>query len=202
MQHYGVMLSHYQGKPDFDALVRSGVEFINQKATEGATVIDPTFIPNVDAAYQRNLPVIAFHFYRPGKALAQLNSFLKVTNHPGVTFREIDFETGGASPSATIKEIVSISQDLLTATNQRPILYINPDYSHIFYGWGLNRLYYCLRHVANYDRGMPGSLWPFAGYHFWQYTQSARLDGIKGNAVLELAVTELTTLKELSMQKV
>lgn len=62
---YGIDVSKFQGRVDYDAVKRSGVSFVIAKATEGHTYLDPYYATNKKAIRAAGLIPGAYHFLRP-----------------------------------------------------------------------------------------------------------------------------------------
>jgi lysozyme len=66
MTTLGIDVSHYNGPIDWPSVARANVRFAFAKATEGATLVDPTFAQNWPAIREAGILRGAYHFARPG----------------------------------------------------------------------------------------------------------------------------------------
>jgi lysozyme len=55
-------ISHWQGRPNFQAVAKSGVKNVFIKATNGAFQTDDQFLPNVSGAHSAGMRVGCYHF--------------------------------------------------------------------------------------------------------------------------------------------
>jgi len=198
MYSFGVMLSHWQGIPDFDLMSRSGITFVNVKASEGIDFRDKQYIYNVREARRKGMGVIAFHFYQPNNPVGNVNNFLEATKDYPPDLYELDWEVSGRSKSITVDEICTILGNLKSITEQMPVLYTNPNFGNIYYSYGLNRIPQTLIHVAHYHVGFPGQVKPWVHWHIWQYVKSGYVMGVHGSTSLELTHYPFNNLIELS----
>lgn len=99
---YGIDVSHYQGAFNFAQAKREGFSFAALKATEGATMVDATFVSNLTKARQEfgARRVIAYHFLRPGSASSQASLIKRVV--PRDCAVAIDVEAGDYGTAAAI----------------------------------------------------------------------------------------------------
>jgi lysozyme len=202
MPEFGCLLSHYQGIPDFSLMAKAGITFVNVKASEGVSMRDARYEYNVREARRLGMHVIAFHFYRPGDWLGNISNFLKATSLYPPDLYEIDFEVHGRNPTTTLTEITEIAHGLLEDTKQRPVLYLNPNFGNIYSYYGLNKLHYCLLHIAHYKVGFPGQIPSFVKWYFWQYVKSGRVNGIHGSTSLEYSLYPFTYALDMSRTEV
>lgn len=71
----GVDVSVYQGRPDWALAKRSGLRFAADKAGEGLTILDPTFVSDWDAQVALGIPHAAYWFLRPVSCTGQADVF-------------------------------------------------------------------------------------------------------------------------------
>lgn len=70
---YGVDMSNYQTKVDYQALKNSGIEFAILKASEGTTFKDAMFNTHYNGCKNSGMVVAAYHYVRAGNAQGQLD---------------------------------------------------------------------------------------------------------------------------------
>ena len=195
------MLSHHQGKPDFDKLAVSGVEFINTKASEGASFRDPSYPRHVQEARRVGMGIIAFHYWRPVGALTNLMNMLEATKNYPPDLYEIDFEVMGKTRYDTVQELIDFHSKLYIETMRIPVFYTNPNFGKLYYKYGLHKLTPNILHIANYDRGFPMPVFPWVKWDIWQSTQTARVLGLEGNGVIEITHTNFSNLVDRAIGK-
>lgn len=76
MRAFGIDVSHWQGKVDWDKVKAKGVTFAYIKATQGANMVDPQFIRNWAEAKRVGLLRGAYHFAETGEPMIQANHFI------------------------------------------------------------------------------------------------------------------------------
>lgn len=128
---YGIDVSHYQGKIDWQKVKNSGITFAYIKASQGDHVIDPNFSANWSEAKKVNILRGAYHFFEPSLNVEnQAKLFIKLINlHGGCT--------GSLPPALDVETINQVSKEQLKfkidkwlkivedETNCRPIIYTN-----------------------------------------------------------------------------
>lgn len=181
---HGVDVSHYQGTIDWETLSRQNLDFAVIKATEGSTHIDDRFVENWQAAEQTHLYLGAYHFFSfDSEGDKQANSFIEtVGNLDGKLAPVVDVEYYGNKRSNPPEraEVVQNLKALLDTLEQhyqiKPIIYttftVYNDYIRDDFGdyplWV--RSVYCPPAV------LFGNRWSF-----WQYMDTAMLDGYTGD---------------------
>lgn len=183
----GIDVSHYQGRIDWDLLFQhsdSLVSFVFCKATEGTDYVDSRWKRNLKALRGRNIPVGAYHFFKPKvSAKQQAQHFLKhyqpeSSDLPPVIDVEEDGET-----AAELRKNVEIWMTIVEkSTGRRPIIYTNYYmFTNIF------QQHFKTDHfwIANYsDRperlGDPRIL-------YWQYSDRGKVPGITASVDLNMS---------------
>lgn len=175
---HGIDVSHYQRRISWEKVVAQGVDFAFIKATEGGSYNDSIFLYNWAGAKRVGLKRGAYHFFRPRvSARQQADNFLKhVPIEVGDLPPVLDVEVMDGVAADRMKDSVRLWLQLVRQkTGVQPILYTN--------------LNFYQQHLSRYFEGIP--LWlarynhkePYiAGkeWHFWQYGNRGRLDGIEG----------------------
>lgn len=168
-------ISHHQAKVDFKKIKAAGVQGVWLKATDGSSMVDPTFATRKAAAKAAGLHVGAYHFAHPvrSSATVQAKHFLSVIGAPekGVDLRaalDLEFDCGkmtGPQVVAWIDEFLTV----LHAKRWQTITYSYEPYSkahgfddHPSYQWR-----------ARYSSTPPKGPWKV-----WQYTDKAAVPGI------------------------
>lgn len=181
---HGVDVSHYQGSIDWETLSRQNLDFAVIKATEGSTHIDDRFVENWQAAEQTHLYLGAYHFFSFDSAGdKQAASYIEtVGTLEGKLAPVVDVEYYGNKRSNPPEraEVVQNLEMLLDTLEQhyqtKPIIYttftVYNDYIRgEFEDYPLwVRSIYCPPAVLFGDK-----------WSFWQYMDTAMLDGYAGD---------------------
>jgi len=67
----GIDVSHWQGTIDWSKVAASGVSFAIAKASEGKSVVDPTYAENVAGASAAGIRIGAYHFAQPSTKVGE-----------------------------------------------------------------------------------------------------------------------------------
>ena len=178
---FGVDVSAYQGRIDWQNLREQGVDFAFIKATEGSSLQDRYFADNWAAAQAAGVRVGAYHFFSydsPGETQAD-NFIAAVPVTEGALPPVVDIEFYGEYlDTPPEKERVRAILDPLLERLEahygvKPILYVT------------YRSYY--RYIAGGGYGdypiwcSSPTVFPLVpGWDFWQYSHSAELEGYYG----------------------
>lgn len=177
----GIDVSHHQGGIDWNAVKRSGVEFVFMKATEGGDFKDPKFKANWQGAAAAGIHRGAYHFYilcRPGRDQAQ-NFIDSVPAGGSVLPPVVDLEFRGnckqkPGEAELKKELGIFLERIELHYRQNPILYMTKEFYEAYHG----------------KLGFKNPLWVRSlllepkyakkDWLFWQYHNRGRRDGING----------------------
>jgi lysozyme len=174
MSLLGIDVSHYQGTVDWFAVARGNVSFAFAKATDGNTLVDPTFSQNWPKIQDAGLFRGAYHFARPSHdPEAQAALFASVVGPLG--FRDLPpvldlEESEGRNPA----DVLAWARAFVTRAEQlfRRTVMI---YTGGFWRFALknpNDAFFAARPLwlASYGPNpvVPASWTKFA---FWQYTE-------------------------------
>jgi len=200
---HGIDVSKYQKRINWNDVADMningiGFEFCFIKATQGTGRTDPYFNLNWERSKNAGLIRGAYHYFEPGQdGLKQANFFLN----------QVDHEAGDLPPVLDIEEINGVSKSTLRkrlkdwlkkveeSTGVQPIIYTNPktyyyllddDFSH-YPLW-----------IAHYHAG--GRPRIFRNWHFWQHSESGRVNGIRGNVDFNVFSGDKTELRKLLIQ--
>lgn len=172
----GIDISHYQGKINWNRLVRSGeVSFLYIKATEGDNYPDDCYRANLDSARAHNIPVGSYHLYSPKRSVvAQFDAFKRrVHKHEQTLIPMLDIEARYARRlnMASVDKLLSLME---RHYGRKPLIYTS---SSVYFSHFANRPRYAGYHFYLADYRYE----PRAVYTLWQYTSHGSVDGIKGN---------------------
>ncbi|MCM1385801.1 MAG: glycoside hydrolase family 25 [Bacillus sp. (in: Bacteria)] len=179
----GVDVSHYQGDIDWEKLAGQDLDFAFIKATEGSSHIDECFYDNWNDAEKTKLFIGAYHFFSfdsDGERQAQF--FIDtVGDLDGKLVPVVDVEFYGdkeKNPPAT-EEVAAQLKKMLDTLEEyyqvKPVIYttyqVYDDYikdTFAEYPLWIRNVYYQPLLTAE------------SGWTFWQYTDTAVLEGYQG----------------------
>jgi GH25 family lysozyme M1 (1,4-beta-N-acetylmuramidase) len=189
----GVDVSHWQGPIQWPRVAGASYTFAFGKATEGKTLVDPTYSINRSGAQTVGLRFGAYHFGRPGgsgeaglvsNAIAQADFFLDVAQpQPGELPPVLDLETkGGLSPAALETWTSAWLGQVAARTGVKALVYASPSFwkTALADTTGVaadgNPLW-----VAHWTTKpaplVPGANWGGQSWTFWQFTNKASVPG-------------------------
>ena len=191
----GIDVSNWNGAIRWGKVASAGYRFAFGKATEGTGYNDKTYSANRNGSENAGLIFGAYHFARPaGKtnaaatasAIRQANHFLAVAApQPGDLPPVLDLETtGNLSQRRLLAWTLAWLNQIDARTGVEPFLYTSPLFwkGHLLNstaaaagGTGL-----WIAHWTSASRPMvPAQNWDGNGWRFWQWTNCARVPGIK-----------------------
>jgi lysozyme len=193
----GIDVSNHQGNIDWDN-IDVKYKFVFVKATEGDTFVDKQFIKNAESVKKTGRILGAYHFFHFNyKGKDQADNFINTAGNIIDLPPVIDFEFSG-NPYNYKKEI--ILEELRNCINRleehykhRVIIYTTRDaYKYIIKDNFDNPLWYrSIMFPLNKN---------IKNVKFWQYHNSARINGIKGNVDLNVFKGNLEELNNLKMK--
>ena len=177
----GIDVSHYQGQINWREVARSKeVNYVYIKATEGAQLVDNTYLTNLRGARHAGLKVGVYHFYRPNVSRQQQFRNMKAN----VNLRDIDLipiidvEHRGREPLKTFQNnLLQFLQMVEQHYGVRPIIYTSRDFYNKHLAGPFTHYKYM---IARYHSEVP-ELCDNAAFVMWQYTANGRVPGIRGN---------------------
>ncbi|HSK81019.1 MAG TPA: GH25 family lysozyme [Thermoanaerobaculia bacterium] len=203
---WGLDVSHYQETVQWAQVAQKGYKFAFIKATEGCAWTDPKFHTNWNGAKAASLMRGAYHYYEPGRDPQQQAEHFLSTVWPeggqpllatGDLPPVLDVETtGGRSAEEVVREIHRWLSLVQQRTLRVPILYTNRDF---WDGLGTSQFGGYPLWVAEYGVAAPSPL-P-AGWRqwsFWQFSQTGRIGGIRGEVDLDLFRGSLQDLQQMA----
>lgn len=183
----GIDISRYQGHIDWDSLSNARfagmrVHFVFLKATEGTDMEDPSFAENWKQARAHGLVRGAYHyFYSTRDPLLQARRFIRqVQLQPGDLPPVLDIEITNDRPDSQIRRTALIWLNAVQqAYGVTPILYTNPKFYLRHLGPAFSKYPLWISHYQLLEGpGLPR-------WTFWQYSDSARLPGIRGRVDMD-----------------
>ena len=177
----GIDVSHYQGNIDWRTVARAReVSYVYVKATEGAQLVDDTYLTNIQGARKAGLKVGCYHFYRPNVSpQLQFQNMVSVVSlrHQDL-IPIIDIEIRGREPLAHFQQNL---RNFLKMVEQhygvKPILYTSRDFYNKHLSGPFTNYKYM---IARYADEVP-ELCDDAAFVMWQYSANGRVPGIRGN---------------------
>lgn len=186
----GIDVSHWQSDIDWPQVKAAGVVFCFYKATEyplGTTEIyvDDNLEANAQGCADNNIYSAPYHFYRTHvDPEVQAAGFLDVIRSlPFNMLPVIDLEVAGKSGESLCQDVKAFCDVIEAELKVKPIIYtsgsfwrsymIKDKYANVlqFTGYPL--------WIAQWTLYWPSPLYPFAGWNFWQFSDSGRMPGIK-----------------------
>jgi len=175
----GVDVSHYQGKVDFTALASQDLSFAFIKATEGSSHVDSRFEENLAAVRMSPLRFGFYHFFSyDSSGAAQAEHFINtVPKLSGMLPPVIDVEFYGdyflspASAGSVVPQLRDMVEALRAHYGVCPIIYCTGRAHQLYIDGSFDDCDLWIREI----RFVPDD-----GWTFWQYTDSAMLEGYSG----------------------
>ncbi|WAH38246.1 glycoside hydrolase family 25 protein [Alicyclobacillus dauci] len=184
-------ISSFQPNVDW-AKVKTQIDGVYIKVTEGVTWTDPTLLPHIQGARSVGIPVGVYHFAHPdhNKAEDEAKHFLSVVQPLGQFdfLPALDLEEPTSTGTMTADQIVGWVQEWDTAIQA----YCNDDL--LYTGrWYINSydLSALTRHplwIALYGPNAPVAA-PWSNWTMWQKTDQATIDGIQGPVDISDAIS-------------
>lgn len=180
----GVDVSHYQGTIDWDRLAEQDIDFAFIKATEGSSYLDECFYDNLQAAEKTNLYIGAYHFFSfDSEGEKQAEFYIEtVGDLYGKLAPVIDVEFYGDKESNPPKkeEVVAQLGKMLTVLEEhyqaKPVIYTTYKVYNSYIKGEFEEYPLWIRNVYYPPVDVLGGKWSF-----WQYTDTAVLEGYKGD---------------------
>ena len=183
----GIDVSHHQGAIDWPAVRRAGIRFAYIKVAEGGDHVDKRFYDNWDGAARAGIPRGAYHFmYWCRTAVEQAIWFSKAVPQDFSALPPVlDLEWNNHSktcrrtvPRQEALEEIRMMLDAMEAhTGKRPVIYTDINFHRDVLEGELRGYEFWLRSVA----AEPHERFAGRPWHFWQYTATGRVPGIKGD---------------------
>lgn len=184
---HGIDVSRYQGKVDWEVLFSNSdslISFVYFKATEGSTLIDPQFKRNLSTLREMEIPLGAYHYFKPNlSAVDQAQHFLKVylpgqDDLPPV----LDVEEEGTDDEGFKSKVQLFLEIVENTTGRQPIIYTN----YYLYSTKLQSAFSDYKFwIANYSD--KAERMDDDKIICWQYSDRGKLPGIEGFVDLNMS---------------
>ena len=174
------------------------IEFAFIKATEGTSLVDKQFQRNWNESQKVGLRRGAYHFYIPWKdPVSQANNFVKtVSLNEGDLAPVLDVESNSLkADKQIIAEIDTWLKLVGKHYGKKPIIYTNPNFYRKFIKGNFDE--YPLW-IADYSKeNLSG--YPKGQLYFWQHTQKAWVQGIRGTVDFNVFLQSESELEGLCL---
>ncbi len=190
----GLDVSHYQGPIDWIQVAGGGYTFTFAKATEGMTLVDPTYSINRAGANSLGLRLGAYHFGRPAgsgtagitaNAIAQADFFVGTAQPAAGDLPPVlDLETKGSLATAGLVQWTQAWLDEVFArTGIEAAVYVSPSFWKTALGdtptiAGDGHPLWIAHWTKNAAPTVPAANWGGFGWTFWQWTDCSAVPGI------------------------
>jgi GH25 family lysozyme M1 (1,4-beta-N-acetylmuramidase) len=186
---YGVDVSQWQGKINFDRVAASGRQFVIARATAGRFTTDKTYARNRKLALAAGLAFTAYHYANPdrtrGDATMEADRFLAVAKlKHGMLVPALDLEVGSRLGTVRLQRWVRTwLQRVHSKTGVKPMIYTTQVFWHDYMGdstWFARNGYHVLW-VAHWDASrpsVPARKWDGSSWTIWQYSDCGKVPGI------------------------
>ncbi len=196
---HGIDVSRYQSFINWGKIQKQGIHFAFAKATEGINHKDSTFQRNWLEMRKVGIKRGAYHFFRPAiSAELQAQNFINF----------VEMKSGDLPPVLDVEVINGVSKtELLNGIrtwlfqieinyNIKPIIYTNQDFFNEYISGHFED--YPIW-IARYNSWWKPNLRKNKKWHFWQYGNRGKLEGINGNVDFNVFKGTLSELEELCL---
>ena len=176
---HGIDVSHYQGQIDWQKIKEQDIHFAFVKVTEGGDFEDSLFCQNWEEIKKVGLKRGAYHFFRPKVDVnTQIANFIDNVKLQSGDFPPVlDVEVfDGVSKIQLINAMHKWLSAIEINYNIKPIIYSNLKFYNKNLAGHFND--YPLW-IARYNTREP-RLADNRTWHFWQYGNKGKIDGING----------------------
>lgn len=192
---FGVDVSSYQERVDFEKLEKQGVEFVYIKATEGSNHIDPSFRQKWKDAESAGVPAGAYHYFSyESSGVKQAYNFIDtVGDLRGKLIPAIDMELTLAevndppSKEDVVRGLKAFIGVIEEEYGVKPIIYSQKDYYDK----------YLADDFKDYPRWVRNVIYPIYidvgdDWTVWQYNDKGKLEGYEGETYIDYNVVNMT----------
>lgn len=198
----GIDISEYQGNINWQKVKMIDeiyeINFVLIRATAGKDRVDSEFADNWENVKAKNRIRGAYHYYRPNEnSLEQANFFIKT----------VKLKKGDLPPVLDIEKLpenqsldslkIGLKRWLLKVENfygVKPIIYSGDKYFTDFLEKQFSNYTFWIANYSIFDENIDKS------WQFWQFTENANVDGIKGNVDLNIFNGTKNQLKYLTIR--
>ncbi len=202
----GIDVSHWQSDIDWRKVAEAGVQFAFLKASEFPDkkikmYEDEKFLVNREGCIENGILWGAYHFFRTHiDPIHQAESFCNFVGEVSCLPLVLDLEVAGCKGTKLARKVKSFVDTVTEITGRKPIIYTSGGFWRPFLtyenssdvDWAVEFPLW----VARYTSQWPGTIYPWSGWDFWQYSDHGRLPGIKTNVDLNWFAGSLDDLRE------
>lgn len=177
---HGIDVSHYQRHIDWGRVAEQDIRFVFVKASEGASLRDSFFDRNWRAAKSAGILRGAYHFFRPKVAADEQAANFMGTHDPaeGDLLPVLDVEVTDGVDAEQLRRGVTEWLSLVEESYRaKPLIYTNQQFYNRYLA---DHFPHYPIWIARYSRWQEPFLRRGRGWHFWQYGNKGRLEGING----------------------
>lgn len=178
-------ISHHDSVTDWNAL-KSSVDGLFIKATEGVGYVDPLLGTYAAAAISAGIPVGFYHYFQPtddpSNAAQQADEFYgAITGYGYRMLPVLDAEeNNGLTVTEIIEDVKAFAAEFHRLSGQNMMIYCSPKYADMYLDDPSLASYPLW--IAHYHVQAPRSTSTWQAYSAWQYADSVTVAGI-GNPV-------------------
>ena len=185
----GIDVSHWQSDIDWSEVKRSGVKFAFIKATEfpdkkTALFVDNKCQENINGAKANGIHWSAYHFFRTHiDPVIQAQSYCETIGEFSSLPPVLDLEAAGSKGERLNHKVRMFLEEVEKITHRKPIIYTSGGFWRSYMAYEKRAHTDWAREyplwMAQYTTLWPGSIYPWAAWDFWQYSDKGKLPGIK-----------------------
>jgi len=197
---HGIDVSHHQGRIDWTEVAAMDVngikvEFAFLKATEGITRQDKQFERNWEKTKDAGILRGAYHYFHPTRdAAEQARNFInEVTLEPGDLPPVLDIEVSNRKSKKDIVVGALVWCQLIEEHyGMKPIIYTSPGFYNKYLADDFADYPLWIAHFYEETPRVSNRKW-----HFWQHTDKAKINGLKGEVDLNVFNGSLSKLQRM-----
>jgi len=185
---YGIDISHYQGKINWGKVKkweRKKISFVYIKATEGSTLIDPTYQTNFKEAKKTEILVGSYHFFTTKSSIkTQFENFIQNVDKdkqdliPLIDVEEIE-NWGNKEFHKNFNAFLKMVEEHF---GKKPMIYTVNSFYNINLS-GKYKPYHFL--IARYGDNSP-NMRDKSNWTIWQFSEIGQVEGIPKNVDLDV----------------
>lgn len=196
----GVDVASYQGSPNWSSVYNAGIRFVNAKATEGTSYVNP-YLSSQVAASNSSIVVGVYHFARFGSATSEADYFhSKGAAEMKAGFLRPTLDVEVTPPSGWTKTTVSnwvndFGNELYTkSSGADQMIYASSYYASTWFNSSVTQWndWIAAYNGQNSQTGSPSGTSPWSSWNLWQYTSTGSVSGISGNVDRDVANGTMT----------
>ncbi len=207
----GIDVSHWQGVIDWSKVKATGVKFAFLKASEFpdkkiTMYVDDKFEVNRKGAEENGIYWGAYHFFRTHvDPITQAEAFCKLVGNVTSLPLVLDLEVAGCKGSKLVRKVKSFVETVTSVSGRKPIIYTSGGFWRPYMTYEkLTDVDWAVEYplwMARYTSQWPGTIYPWGGWDFWQYSDKGRIPGIKASVDLNWFVGSLEDLQTRFLPK-